>query len=199
MEGCTQSWCPTILQRLPNTTEIWISWKKPPGGFLKVNVDGACDPRSVIIGAGGIVRDHDGKWMVGFIHNIGKGHPLLAEAWAILTGIQIAADKGYSSVIIESDCLELVQLFERPLNLPMGLGLHNIVRESKTLPTSLPTSKVVHCHREGNSCADHLAKMALTSRLGVHMLQVPPATPQGLLVNDYCGAVVERVPFHLLD
>lgn len=95
-----------------------MSWKKPPGSWMKINVDGAFNETTETMGAGGIIRDHNGSWQVGFVFNIGKGHPLLAKAWAALIGIQIACDRGYNDVILESDSLELVHLLNSTENSP---------------------------------------------------------------------------------
>lgn len=117
-----------------------VNWKRPPDDWIKVNVDGASNQISGCIGAGGLFRAHNGAWLVGFVYNIGKGHPLLAEAWAALKGIQIALGKGYT---------------KQTLNL-------------------MPLSKVTHCYREANFCADFFAKMELSASLGLKLLDIPP-------------------------
>ncbi|KAL6203406.1 hypothetical protein ACLB2K_027106 [Fragaria x ananassa] len=42
------------------------------------------------ISAGGVIRDHTGVWIGGFMVNIGVGEVLQAEAWGLFYGIQLA-------------------------------------------------------------------------------------------------------------
>ncbi|XP_027164808.1 uncharacterized protein LOC113764959 [Coffea eugenioides] len=52
---------------------------------------------------GGIIRDEAGHWLGGFSVGLGTASNILAELWAILRGLQLAWEKGYRKVIIESD------------------------------------------------------------------------------------------------
>ncbi|CAK9167894.1 unnamed protein product [Ilex paraguariensis] len=38
----------------------WIKWEPPPGGMLKMNVDGASKGRSVLSGGGVVLRNQEG-------------------------------------------------------------------------------------------------------------------------------------------
>ncbi|KAL8151748.1 hypothetical protein V2J09_021556 [Rumex salicifolius] len=50
--------------------EVMISWRKPDQGWVKLNTDGA------VVGGrattGGVIRDGNGHWLGGFVHNIGS-------------------------------------------------------------------------------------------------------------------------------
>ena len=49
-----------------------LSWIKPRSGTFKLNVDGSRN-RTGGISAGGVIRDHTGVWIGGFMVNIGAG------------------------------------------------------------------------------------------------------------------------------
>ncbi|KAL6145016.1 hypothetical protein ACLB2K_055705 [Fragaria x ananassa] len=57
-----------------------LSWKMPPLNFFKLNIDGTRATASGKIGAGGVIRNHAGTWIIGFQINLGVGEILTAEA-----------------------------------------------------------------------------------------------------------------------
>jgi hypothetical protein len=62
------------------------------------------------LGAGGVVRNHNGDWIAGFSHYEAGGDALLAELCAIQIGLDFCSLKGYAKIICECDCLEAVDL-----------------------------------------------------------------------------------------
>jgi len=62
------------------------------------------------LGAGGVVRNHDGDWIAGFSHYEVGGDVLLAELCVIQIGLDFCSKKSYVKIIYESDCLEAVDL-----------------------------------------------------------------------------------------
>lgn len=60
-----------VDQRGSNPTGIQMSnWYKPPPGWVKINVDAACNPESDHIGFGCIVRDETGQFVRARINSI---------------------------------------------------------------------------------------------------------------------------------
>ena len=58
-----------------------------------------------------MIRDSNGKIVAaGINQNLLKGSIGLAEVEAVLWGLQLARSANVTSLIIESDCLEVVQL-----------------------------------------------------------------------------------------
>ncbi|GAU48527.1 hypothetical protein TSUD_243050 [Trifolium subterraneum] len=49
---------------------IYIGWEKTPGGWIKLNSDGACKRGEESSGCGGIFRNPDGRWVKGYIKKI---------------------------------------------------------------------------------------------------------------------------------
>ncbi|MBA0871854.1 hypothetical protein Goshw_000613 [Gossypium schwendimanii] len=54
---------------------------------------------------GGLLRDHNGNWIVGFTRYLGNCEVIDSELWGILDGLRIALDRGYQKVIIRTDNL----------------------------------------------------------------------------------------------
>ncbi|MBA0576986.1 hypothetical protein Golob_024634 [Gossypium lobatum] len=59
---------------------------------------------------GGVARDRDGNWIVGFNRFLGMCSPFEAKVWAILDGILILLNKGYKRITIMTDNLEVAQI-----------------------------------------------------------------------------------------
>ncbi|GFY81999.1 hypothetical protein Acr_02g0002390 [Actinidia rufa] len=61
---------------------IRVGWKPPSTGMFKLNIDGASKGNPGKAGAGGLIRNHEGRWVAGFCHNIGTTNSLEAEVTA---------------------------------------------------------------------------------------------------------------------
>ncbi|KAE8696037.1 hypothetical protein F3Y22_tig00110677pilonHSYRG00012 [Hibiscus syriacus] len=68
-------------------------WKPPIAGTFKLNTVGAVDPRTMDA-MGGVLRDSNGQWVIGFHRNIGRCSIFHAELWALLDGLTLAWDQG---------------------------------------------------------------------------------------------------------
>ncbi|KAF7840012.1 reverse transcriptase [Senna tora] len=108
-----------------------INWNPPTVGWWKLNSDGACSGNPGPFAIGGIIRDHFGNWVKGFSGYVGHGTALKAELWAIFCGINLALEQDCNFLWIEYS----LQKFSN--------------------------FKVSHTFREGNQCADRLARLSL--------------------------------------
>ncbi|KAL5741844.1 hypothetical protein ACOSP7_028576 [Xanthoceras sorbifolium] len=87
----------------------WSVWSPPTGNLLKLNVDAALDHRSNRIGVGLVVRNFYGFILlaVGLLfRNIFDAE--IAEAKAILEGIELASSKSFTPLCVESDAKNVV-------------------------------------------------------------------------------------------
>ncbi|KAM3698353.1 hypothetical protein ACB098_06G182400 [Castanea mollissima] len=46
---------------------IPVAWRKPPEGWAKLNTDGSALGNPRMAGGGGLILDHNGDWMIGFL------------------------------------------------------------------------------------------------------------------------------------
>lgn len=60
-----------------------VNWVKPPEHTLALNVDGCFKKRECMAGYGGVLRDHQGHWVAGFMGRIEAEHVLEVESWAV--------------------------------------------------------------------------------------------------------------------
>ncbi|XP_074265990.1 uncharacterized protein LOC141588447 [Silene latifolia] len=83
-------------------------WKAAPAGYVKLNVDvGVVDGEGVDTGV--VYRDERGLVVWGAARGRMQGwEPVVAEAVAMLDGLQEALDRGHRNVVVESDCLHVV-------------------------------------------------------------------------------------------
>jgi len=70
--------------------QVQISWKKPLTGWMKLNTDGAAFGNPIQVGGGGVLRDSNGDWVVGFIRKLGSMSSVLVELWALKDGLLLA-------------------------------------------------------------------------------------------------------------
>ncbi|KAE8708341.1 hypothetical protein F3Y22_tig00110346pilonHSYRG00153 [Hibiscus syriacus] len=79
-----------------------------------LNVDGATSVNTSISSIGGLIRDKDGNWLLGFSRRIGIVNAFQALLWAILTGMTLAWSHGFEIIQIQSDCDPAICLLQSP-------------------------------------------------------------------------------------
>ena len=99
------------LEYPSSTGRGWLWWRPPEPGFVKINTDAAIKCEDGKGGARGVARSPDsflGAWSKPFP---GVTDPLIAEAMAVWEGVIFANLRGFSNVVLETDCLEVVNLW----------------------------------------------------------------------------------------
>ncbi|KAK8995051.1 hypothetical protein V6N11_069502 [Hibiscus sabdariffa] len=87
-----------------------IRWRSGEARWVTLNVDGALNPSSSIGSAGGLLRDHEGSWLLGFNKHLGISSTLEAELWGILEGLCLAWLHGFERVQCQTDSSEAYDL-----------------------------------------------------------------------------------------
>jgi hypothetical protein len=113
--------------------------------------------------------------------------PLTAEALALRDGVIFGKLRGFSRVILEVDCLELVQLwnsrqFSRSIIAP-------ILLEIGGLASSFDYFDIHHVMRQSNTSAHLCAKHASTLGVSDCWMNSPPGFLVTSLMADRAGAV----------
>ena len=91
-------------------------WRPPELGQVKINTDAAVRHLAEMSGAGGFARSKNallGAWSKP-LH--GVTDPMIAEALALRDGVIFANLRGYAQVMMETDCQEIVNLWNTRLN-----------------------------------------------------------------------------------
>ncbi|XP_074301146.1 uncharacterized protein LOC141632499 [Silene latifolia] len=88
-------------------------WVVPPEGYVKVNVDaGVQDGMGVNLGM--VCRDGRGLVLWGatlVLEQLWESH--IAEAVAVLEGVKKARRRGHMNIVVESDCLQVVDALRK--------------------------------------------------------------------------------------
>jgi len=164
----------------------WIGWEPPDEGWMVLNTDGAVKKQSDCAGAGGVIRDRQGDWVVGFSEFLGYCSPIKAELRGILRGLTIAKERRVPKLLVRSDSMQVVSI----LNAATVNNRENIflIQQCRQLLGWTGwTVKVSHCLREANQVADKLATIGSEGRLGLTILAIPPSEVHELLYADSRG------------
>ena len=89
-------------------------------GWAKLNTDGSALGSSGKAGGGGLIKDHNVDWVVGFSRSLGCTNSFMVELWALRDGLILAKDLNLNSLIVELDAKSVVQLMNSDsTNMPM--------------------------------------------------------------------------------
>lgn len=140
-------------------------WRMQFPEVLKLNIDGCWYIMNQKAGCGGLFRDNEGEWILGFYGKLIWETSLVAELWAIYRGLTIILEKNMQNVTIESDSLVVVNLINEDFD-----GCHpqsNMIFETKALKTQTGAT-LTHIPHSANECADHLARLG--AELNEHLV-----------------------------
>lgn len=149
-------------------TEPLVGWHRPNQNSVKLNTDGCSKKKNNMqASAGGLIRDEGGRWLAGFMANLGQCDSLTAETWVVI----LAWDKGHRRITLETDSLLLHNMIKGKTHLkcltPMLQPIAEILSRDWVV-------EVKHCYREANFCADSLANRGASMELGVLRLDSAP-------------------------
>ncbi|KAL0449347.1 UNVERIFIED_CONTAM: hypothetical protein Slati_1491100 [Sesamum latifolium] len=84
-------------------------WTPPMAGMIKINFDGAVLQNGCEVGIGGVARDSSGSVLAWFSCRFQRQvDSRIAEALAAREAIDLAINHRWSRVLIEGDCLSLI-------------------------------------------------------------------------------------------
>ncbi|KAL4282616.1 hypothetical protein GQ457_16G001520 [Hibiscus cannabinus] len=105
-----------------------------------------------------MIRGPAGEWIIGFAKGIGVCAVVDAELWGIYIGLTCAWNLSISGVVVETDCLEALNLIRQGRN---GKGSHGLVLHIMELCTRFQGVCFQHVKRNKNRVADRMAKLAI--------------------------------------
>ncbi|KAF3613288.1 hypothetical protein FXO38_36331 [Capsicum annuum] len=80
----------------------------PMNGFFKLNMDGACRLNTGRRGTGGIVRNSNGEWVLGFFNSFHNSTNSMMELLALKDGLKVIECNNFLPVEINIDSLEVL-------------------------------------------------------------------------------------------
>jgi ribonuclease HI len=150
--------------------------------MVLVNVDAAIFPVSRRMGVGVVIRDHNGVCLTACSeYQEEVTSPEIAEALALRRAITLAKDEGFTKIIINSDCLSVVNRVnaledDRSLCGP-------VIHDVRKLMTSFTSCSINHVVRGLNVAAHIIAKLSVS--LGCVVWRgVSPDCIREILCND---------------
>jgi ribonuclease HI len=155
-----------------------------------LNVDGSCLGSPIRAGFGGIIQNSSGLFITGFSGYLATTTDILfAELNAIHCGILLAIDAGMEYMVCYSDSMLSIQLLTGRASICHAYDV--LIQEIKDL-LSTRNFSIHHCLREGNQCADFLAKLGATSNEEFSTYDTAPTGLIPLIKNDAMGVLFPR-------
>ena len=135
-----------------------IHWKAPPHPYLKLNFDGSALDNPGLVGAGGVLRDHQaGRWIIGFSLHVGLTTNNMAELAAVRQGLAMAWNMGLKFLQLELDSkVVLTWLTNSNMNYPPNMM--PLICDCRNLLDQDWEVHVLHVYCEANASADALVK-----------------------------------------
>lgn len=88
-------------------------WVPPSPGEFKMNIDGAVFKEVPSIGVGAVIRDENGEVLAAMSSKIpGTHEPFMVEAIAVLHALKVLKTLFIYQVVVETDCINLVQAIQ---------------------------------------------------------------------------------------
>ncbi|XP_016748714.1 uncharacterized protein [Gossypium hirsutum] len=171
----------TFLFGGKSTTSNPVTSQHCAENWVHLFSDGAVARESGNASAGGVVRDQEGNWILGYTYYLGRSSPLKAELWGILDGIHISLSKGYKKVKLQTDNIEVVRILSMEETEDFGTTL---IRRIKRLLHSEGQWEIKHIPRECNLTADQLAKIRLSWKIPLQVFEAPPDLVATVIQKD---------------
>lgn len=82
--------------KVPQRVMTPLKWIPPEPNFYKLNTDGVHTPALHTDGIGGLIRNHNGDWIVGLLGNMPRQSSISAELFALIQGLKLASQRDQS-------------------------------------------------------------------------------------------------------
>ncbi|PON59344.1 Ribonuclease H-like domain containing protein [Trema orientale] len=146
--------------RKPRTTQE--QWLPPPDGWLKVNTD-VCMREKGSVGVS-MVRDSRGTVVLAGSNFFHFEDVLVAESAALLAGIRLTIDNGFTNVIFEVDCDAVAKAIHGSMD-DLTWEARTVLSDCKNLLQQLDMWEVDWIPRSANASAHNLAKWCSQSNV----------------------------------
>ncbi|RZS03567.1 hypothetical protein BHM03_00033852 [Ensete ventricosum] len=183
IRSCVKTSLWLLTQRNHHSNASSFAWEKPCSGWIKLNFDGASKCKFSNASIGGVCRDHEGLFMLGYAECIGRATSSVAELAACKRGLELALQNGWHSLWVEGDAKMVVDVFTNEVRLKSKEDL-KIAREIRVLIPQLNDFTVSHIYRQGNRVAHNFAKLGYRYQKPQIWRGIPPNEVERLLRHD---------------
>ena len=152
---------------------------------MKINTDAAIAMDDDFAGVGGVARSANALLGVWCKPYPGVTDPVIAKALALRDGVIFANARGYTHVVMETNCWEVVNLWKTRLNSRSVVA--SILSEIGELALSFTFFIIQHVNMSANSPEHLCAKRACTLAVTESWLTETPSFLTSSLLTD-CSA-----------
>jgi ribonuclease HI len=138
-----------------------ILWHPPLFHWYKCNTDGASNGNPGPASCGGVFRDHNSDFVFAFAEPLGVCSSYFAELSGALRAIEIAFERNWLNLWLESDSTLVVSAFTNPKK-SVAWPLRNRWKNALFMISQM-NFIVTHTYREGNIVADLIANFGLSA------------------------------------
>ncbi|XP_016177823.1 uncharacterized protein LOC107620121 [Arachis ipaensis] len=173
---------PAISSNHDRRTDRRVTWRPPPPGWIKCNVDAAF--REVYSGGAtaAVFRDHAGSLLTASNHRIAASSPLAAEAFAVREALIMAKNFQLDRIIFESDSLILIQALKSKASIA---EIQVILDDILELVRSITNCGFTWVPREGNGLAHEVARLTADGSLQQNWLRCKPQIIINILAKEH--------------
>ncbi|KAL3519625.1 hypothetical protein ACH5RR_017774 [Cinchona calisaya] len=128
-----------LLVRSWHKEPIQVVWEKPDIGWTKLNFDGSCKRKAGRASIGGVLRNHDAEFLLGYSEFIGQTNSTIAELVALQRGLELVQENGWRHVWVEGDSKSSVEIIAQKKQ----MGYH--LKKPQIWHHNPPKEDVAHC------------------------------------------------------
>ncbi|GAB2231470.1 hypothetical protein Droror1_Dr00010478 [Drosera rotundifolia] len=180
-----------FVRNLHDKKPVPVAWEKPREGWTKLNYDGSCKGKTGKSSIGGVFRDHNAEFLLGYAESIGRSSSTMAELVALRRGLELTLEHGWTSVWLEGDAKLLVDILVKKRSVRSSEA-QNHVDHIKNFMLELDDCMVTHIYREGNRVADKFAQIGHHLDKPKIWRHAPPNEILGVFHDDAKGKIILR-------
>ena len=167
-----------------------VRWEKPSPGWVKLNIDGSANTYLEAARGGGLIRDDQANWIMGYSRKIGKTNSFLAETWALHDGLLLCNQLNLNAAMVELDAKALIDALKNPSY--ASTIVSSLFDDCRRLAAQIPHLSIKHIYREAIRCVDHLANLGSCQSLDFISYFCPPVDLVPLVMADRQGMFFNR-------
>ncbi|KMS94758.1 hypothetical protein BVRB_015560 [Beta vulgaris subsp. vulgaris] len=180
-----------LLVKSLHKEPIPVAWEKPKIGWTKLNFDGSSKGKTGEASIGGVFRDHNAKFMLGYAESIGRSDSTIAELAALLRGLEIILENGWDDVWLEGDAKALVNIITKRRSM-RSLEAQKYISYINAIIPELNNYTMSHIYREGNRVADKFAQIGHQLETPCIWRHAPPDEVLPIMHEDAEGKIILR-------
>lgn len=180
-----------VLVRNWHKEAINVTWEKPEKGWTKLNYDGSCKCKTGKASIGGIFRNHNAEFLLGYAESIGQSNSTIAELAALVRGLEIVLENGWSDIWLEGDSKSLVDIISQRRQAKCTQVQMHVARINLIIP-EIKNCILTHIYREGNRAADKFAQMGYRLKKPQIWRHIPPNEVLRIVKEDAQGKTFLR-------